>query len=82
MGMALPSAPLGSKENKNGSGVEGKKIKRSKYYDGIFSWEGNIVSSSGKKETRGGWGAAIENGWEPGKSNSIMRQGKDEGDLG
>ena len=50
---ALPSAPLGSKENKNGSGIEGKKRKSSQYYDGIFSWEGNIVSSSGKKETEG-----------------------------
>ena len=57
MGMAgwkaLPSVPLGSKENKNGSGVEGKKRKSSKHYNGIFSWEGNIVSSSGKKETEG-----------------------------
>lgn len=57
MGMAgwkaLPSVPLGSKENKNGSGMEGKKRKSSKYYNGIFSWEGDIVFSSGKKETEG-----------------------------
>lgn len=45
--------PLGSKENKNGSGMEEKKRENSKYYNGIFSWEENIVSSSGKKETEG-----------------------------
>lgn len=51
---ALPSVSLGSKGNKNGSGMEeGKKRKTSKYNSGIFSWEGNIVSSSGKKETEG-----------------------------
>lgn len=52
---ALPSVSLRSKGNKNGSGVEEgkKKRKTSKYYSGIFSWEGNTVSSSGKKETEG-----------------------------
>lgn len=72
----------GVKRKQNRSGVEeGKKRKTSKYYSGIFSWEGNIVSSSGKKRNRGGWGTATEKGWEPGKS-TCMREGKDEGDLG
>lgn len=48
----LPTVPLGSKEKKwEWDGRE--KRKSSKYYNGIFSWEGNTVSNSGKKETEG-----------------------------
>lgn len=44
----------GQKETKTGAGWKReRKRKNSKYYSGIFSWEGNIVSSSGKKETEG-----------------------------
>ena len=43
----------GVKRNKKWERDGREKIKSSKYYNGIFSWEGNIVSSSGKKETEG-----------------------------
>lgn len=51
-GRVESSSQRGSKENRNGSGTEGGE-ESLKHYNGIFSWEGNIVYSPGKKETEG-----------------------------
>lgn len=47
---ALPS--VGQKKTEMGVGRKGGE-ESLKHYNGIFSWEGNIVYSPGKKETEG-----------------------------